>query len=77
MAGPKQGDAIDSAMTGFPPVKGMASAPGKYNTNPALGPAGVDGGLPLKFMDDAVKTPGVQATDSPGLVATPMQTTSK
>lgn len=77
MAGPKPGGSLDSPMTAFPEVKGFASAPGKYNENPHLGPKGVDGGLPLKFTDDAITQPVVQKTDNPGLVASPMKRTMK
>ena len=65
--------AVDSPVTGFPPVKGLESAPGKYNENPNLGPKGESGGMPLKFMDTAIPTPGVVTTDSPGLIVTPMK----
>jgi len=64
-------------MINFPAVKGFASAAGKYNDNPALGPKGDDGGLPLKFMDDAIAPPKVQPTDNSGMIVTPMKTTSK
>jgi hypothetical protein len=62
---------IDSVMQGFPPVKGMASNPGSYNVNPALGPAGVSGGLPLKFMEGAVKQPVLQETSNTQVLPTP------
>ena len=46
---------LDTPMTGVPSHKGIASAPGKYSSHPNLGPAGVSGGLPLKFTDDSIK----------------------
>lgn len=73
---PGQAANIDSPMTGHPPVKGLASAPGVYSRHRNLGPAGVDGGMPLKFYDDAIKTPELQATDNPMFVTPTKRTTS-
>ena len=47
---------IDSVMKDFPPVKGLASSPGKYNEGSGLGPKGVDGGIPLKIIDTSINT---------------------
>ena len=46
---------ISSAMTS--PVRGKPSlteAPGCYTYHPNVGPRGVDGGLPLKFIDESI-----------------------
>jgi hypothetical protein len=56
MANPNVGAGpVDTVMTGYPAVKGITSAPGVYTKHKDLGPSGVDGGMPLKFFDDAVK----------------------
>ncbi len=44
---------IDSSMR-MPSVPGLKGAPGSYNKHPDFGPAGVDGGFPLKFTDDSI-----------------------
>lgn len=54
--GLKTGDPIDSPMgpsfrRGVP---SLTEAPGSYDKHPNVGPAGVSGGLPLKFTDDSV-----------------------
>jgi hypothetical protein len=56
MANPNVGAGpVDSPMTGHPKVPGITSAPGKYTEHADLGPKGEDGGMPLKFYDEAVK----------------------
>ena len=63
---------IDSAMT-VPATPDKGAFKGKHNEHPNLGPKGVDGGFPLKFTDESIPTPGIQTTDSPGLIVTPMK----
>ena len=48
---------IDSPYDAGRPTPGVKGGPGEYNRNPQCGPAGVEGGFPLKFTDDSVKTP--------------------
>jgi hypothetical protein len=46
---------IESPLTPFKTVTSYTEAPGSYTKHPNVGPAGVDGGLPLKFTDESIK----------------------
>lgn len=63
---------IDSPMQNFPTAPVAGHTKGKTE-HPNLGPKGVDGGFPLKFMEDDVPQPIIQETSSPGMIATPMR----
>jgi len=54
----KHGSQIDSPYTPFAGKVPTPSSggPGSYNKHPNVGPAGVSGGVPLKFTDDSIKT---------------------
>ena len=63
------GDGIDSPMTTtLGKTPGMKGEAGKYGDNGWIGPTGVDGGVPLKFIDETIKTPAVQPTDNPTMI---------
>ena len=54
----QKGSAIQSPYTNFMNKANptpSSGAPGHYSKHPNIGPAGVDGGMPLKFTDDSVK----------------------
>lgn len=58
MAAKKQGNGtIDSPYNSGRPTPSLKGGAGEYNRHPDLGPAGVDGGIPLKFMDTSIPTP--------------------
>jgi hypothetical protein len=56
---------ISSPMTGFPPVPGMApTGGGKTNEGSGLGPKGVDGGIPLLFIDEKLPMPATTPVET-------------
>ena len=63
-----RGGGIDTTMNNCPPAPGRQGAAGKYDEHPNLGPAGVSGGMPLKFTDESISTPEIQPTDNPGMI---------
>lgn len=72
----KEHGSVDTVMRNVPAVPGFASSPGEYNEGSGVGPKGVDGGIPLKFIDTSIKAPGTDPV-STTLTALPAQTRTK
>jgi len=60
---------VDSPLTPFRTITSYTEAPGSYSKHPNIGPAGEDGGCPLKFTDESITVgkpegPSMEATEA-------------
>jgi hypothetical protein len=67
------GTQIDSPFTAMRGNPSLTEAPGCYDHHPNVGPAGDDGGLPLKFFDHSIPGTKMQP-EGPSMTVVPAKT---